>query len=157
MRRGGGLYGNFVSASDNVHNKAYRGAEIPPPANLNSGNVQNNRVVGSSLASSQPSPGLSKHGYSTMNSIADSSMSYSQYGMAIKRGRTEEEYFNSASDEEKEKVEEDDGGYQPAPGSPGPGDAEEEEEDPLDAFMADLEQEAVRTGEPPSSHSASPL
>ena len=144
MRRGGGLYGNFVSASDNVQNKAYRGAEIPPPENLNSGSVKNNRVVGGQT----PTPGLSKHGYSTINSIADSSMSYSQYGMSIKRGRTEEEYFNSASDEEKEKVEDDDGGYQPAPGSPGPGDGgEDEEEDPLDAFMADLEQEAVRTGE----------
>ena len=37
MRKGGGLYGNFVSASDNVQNKAYRGAEIPPPDCLNSG------------------------------------------------------------------------------------------------------------------------
>ena len=39
MRRGGGggLYGNFVSASANVDNKAYRGAEIPPPECLNAG------------------------------------------------------------------------------------------------------------------------
>ena len=39
MRRGGGggLYGNFVSASSNVDNKAYRGAEIPPPECLNAG------------------------------------------------------------------------------------------------------------------------
>ena len=79
-----------------------------------------------------------------MNSIADSSMSYSQYGVSIKRGRTEEEYFNSASDEEKEKHEEDDdGGYQPAPGSPGPVD---EEDDPLDAYMKELEQEAITKG-----------
>jgi len=35
MRRGGGgLYGNFVSANDGVNNKAYRGAEIPPPPSL---------------------------------------------------------------------------------------------------------------------------
>ena len=143
MRRGGGLYGNFVSASDNVQNKAYRGAEIPPPENLNSGSVKNNRVVGGQ----QPAPGLSKHGYSTMNSIADTSLSYSQYGVSIKRGRTEDEYFNSTSDEEKEKVDDDDDcGYQPAPGSPGQV-QEEEEDDPLDAYMAELEKEAVRTGE----------
>ena len=39
MRRGGGggLYGNFVSASSNVDNKAYRGAEIPPPECLSGG------------------------------------------------------------------------------------------------------------------------
>ena len=48
MRRGGGLYGNFVSASDNVQNKAYRGAEIPPPSCLNSGAPKNNKVVGNS-------------------------------------------------------------------------------------------------------------
>lgn len=51
MRRGGGLYGNFVSASDNVENKAYRGAEIPPPSCLNSGAPKNNKVVGNSSGS----------------------------------------------------------------------------------------------------------
>ena len=81
-----------------------------------------------------------------MNSIADSSLSYSQYGVSIKRGRTEDEYFNSTSDEEKEKVDDDDCGYQPAPGSPGQV-QEEEDDDPLDAYMAELEKEAVRTGE----------
>ena len=90
--------------------------------------------------------GISKHGYSTMNSIADSSLSYSQYGVSIKRGRTEDEYFNSTSDEEKEKVEDEDCNYQPAPGSPGQVE-EDEEDDPLDAYMAELEKEAVRTGE----------
>ena len=65
----------------------------------------------------------------------------SQYGVSIKRGRTEEEYFASTSDEEKEK--EDDDGYQPAPGSPGPDTAQEEEDDPLDAYMKELETEAA--------------
>ena len=80
-----------------------------------------------------------------MNSIADSSMSYSQYGVSIKRQRIEDEYFNSTSDEEKEKTkdDDDDGGYQPAPGSPGP---EEEDDDPLDAYMKELEQEAMTKG-----------
>ena len=88
--------------------------------------------------------GLSKHGYSTMNSIADLSLSYSQYGVSIKRGRTEDEYFNSHSDEEADKKEDDDdGGYQPAPGSPGAGD---DSEDELDAYMKSLEKEAVTKG-----------
>ena len=101
--------------------------------------------------------GISKHGYSTMNSIADSSLSYSQYGVSIKRGRTEDEYFNSTSDEEKEKVNyDDDCGYQPAPGSPGQ-EEEEEEDDPLDAYMAELEKEAVRTGEMGEGHQTSLL
>ncbi len=33
MRRGGGLYSNFVSANDE-ENRPYRGAEIPPPSIL---------------------------------------------------------------------------------------------------------------------------
>ena len=74
----------------------------------------------------------------------DSDDLLSQYGVSIKRGRTEEEYFASTSDEEKEKEDEEDDGYQPAPGSPGPDTAQEEEEDdPLDAYMKELETEAA--------------
>ena len=81
-----------------------------------------------------------------MSSIADSSLSYSQYGVSIKRARTEEEYW--ASDDEEEKkgnrsaAEVESGGYQPAPGSPG----QEEVDDPLDAYMKELETEAVSKG-----------
>jgi len=151
-RGGGGLYGNFVSANDNVMNKAYRGAEIPPPPSLNSGNNTSNSVRGGGAPRLGPNTpivgittaaeGLSKHGYSTMSSISESSLSYSQYGVSIKRARTEDEYFNS--DDEKEAPAEDDGGYQPAPGSPGAGD--EEEDDPLDAYMKELEKEAITKG-----------
>lgn len=149
-RGGGGLYGNFVSANDNVMNKAYRGAEIPPPPSLNSGNT-NNRVTGgaSRLGPNTPIPGLtpaaqglSKYGYSTMSSISESSLSYSQYGVSIKKARTEDEYFNS--DDEKDNVPED-GGYQPAPGSPGAV-ADDDEDDPLDAYMKELEKEALTKG-----------
>ena len=74
----------------------------------------------------------------------DSEDLLSQYGVSIKRGRTEEEYFASTSDEEKEQETEEDDGYQPAPGSPGPDTAQEEEEDdPLDAYMKELETEAA--------------
>ena len=62
-RGGGGLYGNFVSANDNVMNKAYRGAEIPPPPSLSSGNNQSNRgpgpATGSRLGPNTPIPGMS--------------------------------------------------------------------------------------------------
>ena len=187
-RGGGGLYGNFVSASEGVNNKAYRGAEIPPPPCLNAPNTgpgvrgsapprlgPNTPLPGHAPAQqggALPPPGrlttsyiceiamrhflgliyaprpvgLSKHGYSTMSSIADSSLSYSQYGVSIKRARTEEEYW--ASDDEEEKkgsrsaAEVESGGYQPAPGSPG----QEEEDDPLDAYMKELETEAVSKG-----------
>ena len=60
-RGGGGLYGNFVSANDNVTNKAYRGAEIPPPPSLNSGNPTNSRVTGGGglrLGPNTPIPGI---------------------------------------------------------------------------------------------------
>ena len=59
-RGGGGLYGNFVSANDNVMNKAYRGAEIPPPPSLTSGNNSNNRVTGGGprLGPNTPIPGI---------------------------------------------------------------------------------------------------
>ncbi len=64
-----------------------------------------------------------------------------QYGVAIKRARTEDEYFNS--DEEEEQPE-----YQPKPGSPGPGnqDLGSDEDDPLDAYMKSLEKDVQKKG-----------
>ena len=41
-------------------------------------------------------------------------------------------------------IADDDGGYQPAPGSPGAGG--DDEDDPLDAYMKELEKEAVTKG-----------
>ena len=38
-----------------------------------------------------------------------------QYGVAIKKARTEDEYFNSDEEDEEPAA------YQPNPGSPGPG------------------------------------
>ncbi len=40
-----------------------------------------------------------------------------QYGVAIKRAKTEDEYFNSEDEPEEAPA------YQPKPGSPGPGNA----------------------------------
>ena len=78
-----------------------------------------------------------------MSSISESSLSYSQYGVSIKRARTEDEYFNSDDENEKDTAP-DDCGYQPAPGSPGA--ADDDEDDPLDAYMKELEKEAVTKG-----------
>ena len=176
-RGGGGLYGSFVSASDNVSNTPYRGAEIPPPPTLTHGGDQQaalNRfppppsLMGHPAASMNISmqirgkgppgglpanlggPGppshsrggaavpppqliyapkpvgltkaatdLSKSGFSRESSLGDASLSYSQYGVAIKRQRTEDEYFNSDDEvEDIAKLEEDTPAYQPAPGSP---------------------------------------
>jgi len=161
MRRrgagGGGLYGNFVSANDDLQNKAYRGAEIPPPPTLNSSSRPKviPKVGGVQLTSAALA--VSKHGYSTMAAISDSSLSYSQYGVAIKRAKTEEEYFNS--DDEKEESTD----YQPNPGSPGPGNTAlgSDEEDPLDAYMKSLEKDAKSKGvgavsNPPAAAAAKP-
>ena len=113
MRRGGGLYGNFVSASDDG-NRPYRGAEIPPPPSLGSG--------GSKRSANQPIPGVSKHGYSTISAIASTAITHNSSAneeFKIKRARTEEEYFDD-DDEDKGDEGNNDLPYQPAPGSPGP-------------------------------------
>jgi len=136
---GGGLYGNFVSANDGTENKAYRGAEIPPPPSLDQSSRP--RVIPKVGGVTSAPIALSKQGYSTMSSISNSSLSYSQYGVEIKKARTEEEYFNSDEEPEPEEV-----GYQPKPGSPGPGNDDDDDDDPLDAYMKNLEKEAIQKG-----------
>ena len=125
MRRGGGLYGNFVSSNDEV-SKPYRGAEIPPPSSL------------SSSAAKRPNgghqtPGISKHGYSTISSISSKAQVHADPGeIGPKRAKTEEEYFDEDNDDD------------PAP-SKAPDSAQQgsdSDEDPLDAFMANLEKDA---------------
>lgn len=88
-----------------------------------------------------PNATLSKHGYHTMTAISQNAISGGcGYGTPRKRPRDEDEYF----DDEDESL---DGAYQPAPGSPGPQkhEVEDSDEDPLDAFMAGIEQEVKRT------------
>ncbi|KAK3878455.1 hypothetical protein Pcinc_016913 [Petrolisthes cinctipes] len=88
-----------------------------------------------------PNATLSKHGYHTMTAISQNAISGGcGYGQPRKRPRDEDEYF----DDEDESFE---GAYQPAPGSPGPQrkDSSDSDEDPLDAFMAGIEQEVKRT------------
>lgn len=98
------------------------------------------------------SSGVSKQGYSTMNAISQNALA-AQWGMPRKRSKTEDEYFD----------EEDDDGmsntpalaYIPAPGSPtrvsNEPEKDEEEEDPLDAFMAGIEQQVQKENSVPTS------
>ena len=181
MRRGGGLYGHFVSSSDEG-NRPYRGAEIPPPSNLSHSRSNSNgqgSIPGYTELSknkggwSHPTPGVSKHGYSSINTIAANQQSVKQGGqyfsyssdtsdgLNVKKARTEEEYWDEDEDittkEDCKTGIDEDLPYQPAPGSPGPAPAKEkedegggggdsEEEDPLDAFMANLEKDAKNQG-----------
>ena len=76
----------------------------------------------------------------------------------VRKARTEEDYFNEDDDEDystnakKAKQKEQEMYYQPAPGSPGGASQEakkedsDSEEDPLDAFMANLEKDAQKKG-----------
>ena len=170
MRRGGGLYGHFVS-SNSEENRPYRGAEIPPPSNLSHyrSGTTNLKPTGNSpsnpeLSRYKGATGVNKQGYSTINAIAAGQQvvthqgQYFPYssstsdGLNVKKARTEEEYWDE-DDEElvKEPKSDDDLLYKPAPGSPGPtsnpgGNNSDSEEDPLDAFMSNLEQEAKSQG-----------
>lgn len=157
MRKGGGLYSNFVSSNDSL-NKPYRGAEIPPPSSLQG------RQGGSGLGRPSPLPvpktsgsGVNKQGYSTINAISAGMMNYGNDGeLVMKKARTEDDYFNEDDDADyrigssrpkpKEELP-----YQPAPGSPSavaekPKEDSDSEEDPLDAFMANLEKDAKKQG-----------
>merc|ERR1719285_596505 len=111
------------------------GAAVPPPQLIYAP-----KPVGLTKAATD----LSKSGFSRESSLGDASLSYSQYGVAIKRQRTEDEYFNSDDEvEDIAKLEEETPAYQPAPGSPS---YKEEEEDELDAYMKALEKEAATKG-----------
>ena len=167
----GGLYGSFVSSSasnsggggrgsanaSSDSNRPYRGAEIAPPSTLTS-SARRGAIAGSTSTFGErsfahPTPGVSKHGYSTMTSIGAQNITHDAGEVAvIKKQRTEEDYFNDDEDEEEGKKDAD-LPYQPAPGSPSYQAAEgkkaedsDSEEDPLDAFMADLEKDAKKQG-----------
>lgn len=104
-----------------------------------------------------PPPGAnkSKHGYSTMSSIASGALATYSFNAPKRKVRTEEEYFDS--DEETGDGEQGGGmAYIPAPGSPSAAERRSQpaataadsdsEEDPLDAFMAGIEQQTGKGG-----------
>uniref|UniRef100_A0A182PNV3 ATP-dependent RNA helicase DDX42 n=1 Tax=Anopheles epiroticus TaxID=199890 RepID=A0A182PNV3_9DIPT len=112
---------------------------VPPPSSLcgRSANVPRTK-------SNNHGPGISKHGYHTIESMHQYSGA-SQYSVGKRRGRTEDEYFDEEDEPSTQQLE-----YIPAPGSPSAAESsgnpknssdEEDEEDPLDAFMAGIEEQ----------------
>lgn len=99
-----------------------------------------------------PSSGVSKQGYSTMNAISQNALA-AQWGMPRKRAKTEEEYFDEDDDDGMSSTPA--LAYIPAPGSPTSTPAEpqreDSDEDPLDAFMARIEQQVQIESVAPTS------
>lgn len=135
--------GGFPYRKSEISDKSgYSMNAVPPPSTLNSGRsaggFPNRNLV------PQTGGGLSKHGYSTMDAISQFANS-SQYALGKRKSRTEDEYF----DEEDETTP--DLAYIPAPGSPTASqpqqkavDSSDEDDDPLDAFMAGIEKQVEK-------------
>ncbi|XP_047112962.1 ATP-dependent RNA helicase DDX42 isoform X2 [Schistocerca piceifrons] len=91
-----------------------------------------------------PSSAISKHGYSTMSAISQNALAAS-YGLPRKRSKTEEEYFD---EDDEHTTPTSTLEYIPAPGSPSyqepKNDSSDSDEDPLDAYMAGIEQQVHR-------------
>ncbi|XP_068633390.1 ATP-dependent RNA helicase DDX42 [Battus philenor] len=91
-----------------------------------------------------PTSGLSKQGYSTMNSITQNAVTGNWGTLGKKRSKTEDEYFDEDDEPPTPAL-----AYIPAPGSPtydaaSSSKADDDEEDPLDAYMAGLEKQAAK-------------
>ncbi|KAI9587351.1 ATP-dependent RNA helicase DDX42 [Glossina fuscipes] len=109
---------------------------VPPPSSLNHKGYQkgSNRVVNNAS-------GTSKYGYSTLESI--SQYSNTQNYLGKRKACTEDEYFDDDDEQVPEQA------YIPAPGSPGPQPRRKQEnndsdDDPLDQFMAGIEQQVEK-------------
>merc|ERR1712071_280135 len=111
---------------------------VPPPPSISRPNVSS--IVQSSPNSSRfsasshsvpPPNSLSKQGYHTLSAISQNAIN-TTYGIPTSRPKTEDDYFDE-DEEESQPL------YQPGPDSPNfAGEADSDEEDPLDAFMNDL-------------------
>ncbi|XP_059619900.1 ATP-dependent RNA helicase DDX42 [Phlebotomus argentipes] len=112
---------------------------VPPPSSLNH-SVRSSTSGASGFGAAARGAPVSKHGYSTMDAISQFANT-SQYAVGKKRAKTEDEYFDD--DDEPPLA------YIPAPNSPTQAGAgaqaeEDEDDDPLDAFMAGIEQQVER-------------
>ncbi|KAL1497232.1 hypothetical protein ABEB36_008227 [Hypothenemus hampei] len=123
---------------------------VPPPSNINSG--ARHSVV------PPPAAGLSKQGYSTMNAISQNALTASWGTGSRKRAVTEDEYFDVDDEEQVPDL-----AYIPAPDSPTrlkmdkKNDEEgDDEDDPLDAFMAGIEAQVKKESQPQASSSQPP-
>ncbi|XP_055318992.1 ATP-dependent RNA helicase DDX42 [Sitodiplosis mosellana] len=158
---GGGPPKNSASNAGQ-NSKGYSMNAVPPPSSLGNsrfGKFQKAGNLSSSSSSGQTttgppaatvfSGGLSKHGYSTMNSIAQFASS-SQYALGKRKSKTEDEYFDD--DEEATP----DLAYIPAPGSPSANqsnksESDSDDEDPLDAYMMGIEKHLEKEKTKPPS------
>uniref|UniRef100_A0A6B2EFK4 ATP-dependent RNA helicase DDX42 n=1 Tax=Phlebotomus kandelakii TaxID=1109342 RepID=A0A6B2EFK4_9DIPT len=142
--RGGGSFnfGGFQMkkppSGNNSQSKQFSLNAVPPPSSLNhSRSTSGAPSFGGGGAAGKNAP-VSKHGYSTMDAISQFANS-SHYAIGKKRAKTEDEYFED--DDEPQLA------YIPAPNSPGqPANVvpEVDDDDPLDAFMAGIEQQVER-------------
>ncbi|XKL60783.1 hypothetical protein PGB90_007840 [Kerria lacca] len=111
--------------------------------------VQRSAAAAARAAALPPPPNsaFSKQGYSTLNSINHSAIT-TAWGIPKKRTRTEEEYFEEDDEVENTSLE-----YIPAPGSPSAklsmNDDSDEDEDPLDAYMAGIEKQVKKEASGP--------
>ncbi|XP_059216493.1 ATP-dependent RNA helicase DDX42 [Stomoxys calcitrans] len=131
--RGIGGGGYPYKSSSSPSNRTAMNA-VPPPSSLNHRGYQ--KFIGGTKA------GTSKHGYSTLESISQFTNSQNYIGKRKGCG-TEDDYFDD--DEEQTPSQP----YIPAPGSPGArqpsrSQGSDSEEDPLDQFMAGLEQQVEK-------------
>ncbi|GFY76793.1 ATP-dependent RNA helicase DDX42 [Trichonephila inaurata madagascariensis] len=106
---------------------------------------------GHSLSAMPPPTMVNKHGYTGLQAITQTALD-ATYGIPRKRPKTEEEYFEQEDDEETPSNSSA-LAYIPAPGSPswdlansGKKDSDSEE-DPLDAFMAGLDDQVEKEKE----------
>ncbi|XP_050310964.1 ATP-dependent RNA helicase DDX42 [Anthonomus grandis grandis] len=157
-------YSNFNAKKTN-ENAAKRMNAVPPPSNLgnSSGPRRLNAVPPPGNLGSQaggrntvvppPTSGLSKQGYSTMTAISQNAITASWGTGSRKRAVTEDEYFDVDDEEQVPEL-----AYIPAPDSPtrlemeGKNkalvDNDDEEDDPLDAFMAGIEAQVKKQSQP---------
>ncbi|CAG9864424.1 unnamed protein product [Phyllotreta striolata] len=111
-------------------------------ANIHSNTKRHNAVP-------PPTSGVSKQGYSTMNAISQNALS-AAWGGSRKRAATEDEYFEQDEEEQVPDL-----AYIPAPDSPTrlemdkkkPANEDNEDDDPLDAYMAGLEKQIQKESE----------
>ncbi|XP_030385242.1 ATP-dependent RNA helicase DDX42 [Scaptodrosophila lebanonensis] len=125
---------------------------VPPPAVLNNQRGGYQRGGGSGGGASS---GVSKHGYSTLESISQYTNSSNILGK--RKQHTEDSYFDD-DDDAPQPPQAPQQAYIPAPGSPGAVDSKpdtDSDEDPLEQFMAGIKQqvekEKVRSTQPKAS------
>ncbi|XP_037934208.1 ATP-dependent RNA helicase DDX42-like [Teleopsis dalmanni] len=114
---------------------------VPPPSSLSGRGYQKGSSSANSGNSSAPTPSVSKHGYTTLESI--SQFTSSQNALGKRKAHTEDEYFDDDDEQVPEMA------YIPAPGSPGAKTQNKDkdsdsEDDTLDMFMAGIEQQVEK-------------